>query len=109
MRLNFSTRTINVEDCTLSGSIGEMENAVIAFFWVGDSPKLGGLSVTLPDRSGSQLLGDRDEMLSRMMGERIASQFQKIALVSTNLPIGFEGREVLRLLNELLSERIEES
>lgn len=81
-----------------------MENAVIAFFWVGSSPKLGGLSVTLPDRTGSQLLGDRDEMVSRLVGERMASHYQKIALVSTNLPMGFEGREVLRLLNDLISE-----
>ena len=104
MSLNFSTKTVNVDDYTLSGAIGEMENAVIVFFWVGNSPKLGGLSVSLPDRSNSQLLGDRDEMISKMIGDRIASQFQKMALVSTNLPMGFEGREVLRLLNELLSE-----
>ena len=73
-------------------------------FWVGDKPKLGSLSATLPDKSSSQLLGDRDEMLSKMIGERIASSSGKIALVSTNLPVGFEGRVVLRLLNELLSE-----
>ena len=104
MSFNFSTKTVNVDKNTLSGSIGEMENAVIVFFWVGDSPKLGGLSITLPDRSSSQLLGDRDEMLSKILGDRIASQFHKIALVSTNLPMGFEGREVLKLLNELISE-----
>jgi hypothetical protein len=104
MSLNFSTKTITVEEQTLSGSIGEMENAVIAFFWVGNLPKLGGVSVTLPDRSSSQLLGDRNEMLSRLMGERLASHFGKIALVSTNLPVGFEGREVLRLLNDIIGE-----
>jgi hypothetical protein len=49
-------------------------------------------------------LGDRDEMLSKMMGERLASSSGKIALVSTNLPMGFDGREVLRLLNDMLSE-----
>ena len=104
MSLNFSTKTIKVEDNTLSGSIGEFENAVVAFFWFGDLPKLGGLSVTLPDRTSSQLLGDRDEVLSRLVGDRIASHFKKIALVSTNIPIGFDGREVLRLLNDLLGE-----
>jgi hypothetical protein len=104
MSLNFSTKTSIINKKPLHGTIGELENAIIALFWVGERPKLGGLSVTLPDRSSSQLLGDRDEMLSKMIGERIASKYEKIALVSTNLPIGFEGREVLRLLNELLGE-----
>ena len=52
-----------VEDKVLHGALSELENAVIAFFWVGDKPKMGSLSASLPDRSGSQLLGDRDEML----------------------------------------------
>jgi len=104
MSLNFSTKSVKLDNDQLYGSIGELENAVIALFWVGEKPKLGGLSVTLPDRSSSQLLGDRDEMLSRMIGERLASSFDKIALVSTNLPVGFEGRVVLGLLNDMLSE-----
>ncbi|MBC8462770.1 hypothetical protein H8D76_00260 [Candidatus Bathyarchaeota archaeon] len=104
MSLKFSEKTVTIEEKTLHGSICELENAVLAFFWVGEKPKLGGLSVTLPDRSSSQLLGDRGEMLSRMIGERIASGFDKIALVSTNLPMGFEGKPVLGLLNELLND-----
>ena len=104
MSLDFSNKSVSTDEETLYGSIGELENAVIALFWVGDKPKLGSLSATLPDKSSSQLLGDRDEMLSKMIGERIASSSGKIALVSTNLPVGFEGRVVLRLLNELLSE-----
>lgn len=104
MSLKFSEKTTTVEEKTLHGSICELENAVLAFFWVGDKPKLGGLSVTLPDRTSSQLLGDRDEMLSRMIGERIASGYDKMALVSTNLPRGFDGKPVLGLLNELLND-----
>ena len=104
MSLNFSNKSVTFDEKQLNGSIGELENAVIALFWVGEKPKLGSLSVTLPDKSSSQLLGDRDEMLSKMIGERIASSAGKIALVSTNLPVGFEGRVVLRLLNELLGE-----
>jgi len=104
MSLNFSNKSVTFDEKQLYGSIGELDNAVIALFWVGDKPKLGSLSVTLPDKSSSQLLGDRDEMLSKMIGERIASSFGKIALVSTNLPVGFDGRVVLRLLNELLGE-----
>ena len=104
MRLKFSEKTATVDEQVLHGSIGELENAVLAFFWVGDSPKMGSLSATLPDKSSSQLLGDRDEMLSRMIGERLASKYEKIALVSTNLPRDFEGRQVLGLLNELLTD-----
>lgn len=104
MSLKFSEKTATVEEKTLHGSICELENAVLAFFWVGDKPKLGGLSVTLPDRTSSQLLGDRDEMLSRMIGEKIASGYDKMALVSTNLPRGFDGKPVLGLLNELLND-----
>ena len=104
MSLNFSNKSVLIDEARLYGSIGELENAVIALFWVGEKPKLGSLSVTLPDKSSSQLLGDRDEMLSRMIGERIASSLGKIALVSTNLPVGFDGRVVLGLLNELIGD-----
>ena len=104
MSLNFSTKSVIIDEEILYGSIGELENAVVSLFWVGENPKLGSLTVTLPDKSSSQLLGDRDEMLSKLIGERIASKYDRIALVSTNLPIGFDGRVVLRLLNDLLSE-----
>ena len=104
MSLNFSVKSIDMEDSKLYGSLGVLENAVVSLFWVGEKPKLGSLSVTLPDRSSSHLLGDRDEILCKLIGERIASNYDKISLVSTNLPVGFDGRVVLRLLNELLSE-----
>lgn len=93
-----------MDEQTLYGSIGMLENAVIIFFWVGENPKLGSLTATLPDKSGSQLLGDRDEVVSRVLGDKVASKYDRIALVSTNLPHGFEAREVLRLLNMLMSE-----
>lgn len=104
MSLKFSEKTVTVDEKVLHGALSELENAVIAFFWVGDKPKMGSLSASLPDRSGSQLLGDRDEMLSRMIGERISSKYEKIALVSTNLPMDFDGKPVLGLLNELLKD-----
>ena len=85
-----------------------LENAVIVFFWVGEKPKLGSLTATLPDKSGSQLLGDRDEVVSRVIGDKVASKYDRVALVSTNLPLGFEAREVLRLLNKLMSDERDE-
>lgn len=104
MSLIFQTKSVSVDEYTLYGSIGVLENAVIVLFWTGEKPKLGSLTATLPDKSGSQLLGDRDEVVSRVIGDKVASKYDCIALVSTNLPLGFEVREVLRLLNELMSE-----
>ena len=93
-----------IDEQILHGALSELENAIMAFFWVGDKPKMGSLSASLPDKSGSQLLGDRDELLSRMIGERLSSKYGKIAIVSTNLPLGFDGKQVLGLLNELLTD-----
>ena len=104
MSLKFSEKKVTVDHKVLHGALSELENAVITFFWVGDKPKMGSLSASLPDKSGSQLLGDRDEMISRMVGERIASKYGKIALVSTNLPKDFDGKIVLGLLIELLKD-----
>jgi len=104
MSLIFQTKSVTVDEQTLYGSMGMLENAVIVFFWVGEKPKLGSLTATLPDKSGSQLLGDRDEVVSRVLGDKVASKYDRIALVSTNLPLGFEVREVLRLLNMLMSD-----
>ena len=71
MSLSFSTKSVEIDEWVLNGSLGELENAVLAIFWVGLKPKLGSLSITLPDKTSSQLLGDRDEMISKMIGERI--------------------------------------
>ncbi|MCW4049708.1 MAG: proteasome assembly chaperone 4 family protein [Candidatus Bathyarchaeota archaeon] len=105
MSLQFSTESIEVEGKTLNGALTELENAVLLLVWMGDKPKLGSLTVTVPDRTSSQLLGDRDEVLSRMVGERLASRYGKLILVSSNLPIDFQaGRELLDLINRLVGE-----
>ena len=101
--------SVTIDDKKLYGSMGELENSVLILFWVGDKPKLGSLSVTLPDNTSSQLLGDRDMILSKIIGDRIASLFGKIVLVSTNLPIDFDYTEVLKLLNNMLSVKNEKS
>jgi hypothetical protein len=109
MSLIFLNKSVDIGDQKLHGSISELENAVIIFFWVGKKTRLGSLSATLPDKTSSQLLGDRDELISRIIGEKVASSTGKIALVSTSLTKDFDGRLVLRLLNELLGELIEKS
>lgn len=108
MSLQFSTGSIDQEGVEVHGALAELENAVIALIWSGDRPRLGSMTATLPSRASSQLLGDRDEVLSRMVGERLASRHGKLALVSSNLPAGFQaGRPLLELMDRLAGENIE--
>lgn len=108
MSLRFTQKSYTVNEHTVHGSISELENAVVAFFWVGEKPKLGSITVTLPDRTSSQLLGDRNEIVSRMIGERLTSQYGKLAMVSTNIPSSLgSGRELLELLKLIIGEKNE--
>lgn len=108
MSLQFSTGSIDQEGVEVHGAVAELENAVIALIWAGDKPRLGSMTATLPNRASSQLLGDRDEVLSRMVGERLASRYGKLVLVSSNLPTGFQlGRPLLELMDKLAGERVE--
>ena len=86
----------------------EMENAVLLLFWEGIRPLLGTLTVTLPGRISSQLLGDRDALFGQILGEQLASYFQRMALVSVNLrTIRGEtvGGRALELIKEIINER----
>ena len=108
MSLQFSTGSIDQEGVDVHGAVAELENAVIALIWAGDKPRLGSMTATLPNRASSQLLGDRDEVLSRMVGERLASRYGKLVLVSSNLPAGFQvGRPLLELIDKIVGERVE--
>jgi hypothetical protein len=108
MSLQFSTGSIDHEGVEIHGAFAELDNAIIALIWSGYKPRLGSMTATLPNRASSQLLGDRDEVLSRMVGERLASRYGKLVLVSCNLPIGFQaGRPLLGLIDELAGERDE--
>jgi len=83
----------------------EMSNAVVAVFWVGDNQRLGTLTATMPDGTSSAIMGERDEVLSRIIGGRLASAKGKMALVSVNLPQDMEdGRPVLELTKRLMGE-----
>jgi len=100
MGLNFSTGDASFEGKQLHGALAELGNAVIALFWEGDEPRLGTLTVTLPTKVSSPLLGDRDRLLGQLLGEHLAAIYGKIALVSTNLSI-LTGSEAGRVLIEL--------
>ena len=108
MSLQFSTGSIEHEGVEIHGALAELDNAIIALIWSGDKPRLGSMTASLPNRASSQLLGDRDEVLSRMVGERLATRYGKLVLVSSNLPIGFQaGRPLLQLIDELVGEKDE--
>ena len=105
MGLNFSTGQAPFEDRQLHGAVAKLGNAVIAFFWEGEEPRLGTLTVTLPDRSSSPLLGDRDRQIGLILGAQLAAQTGKMALVSTHLPLSMgtaAGRVLLDLARSLL-------
>jgi len=105
MGLEFSTRDASFEGKTLHGAIAELGNAVFALFWEGEEPRLGTLTVTLPDRTSSALLGERDRQLGLIIGAQISAQTGKMALVSTNLPLSVgmaAGRVLLDLARGLL-------
>jgi hypothetical protein len=103
MSLEFISDFVEVEGIRLYGYISELENAVIAFFWTGENPYLGSVSVSLPNRTSSQLLGNRDEFLGKMIGERLASKYMKLVMVSLHLPIGLDANKAVFELAEKLA------
>ena len=112
MGLNFSTGEAPFQDRQLHGALAELGNAVIALFWEGDETRLGTLTLTLPDRSSSTLLGDRDRQIGLILGAQITAQTGKMALVSTNLPLSLgneAGKVLMGLARSLLSGGEEEN
>ena len=100
MGIEFSTREAPFRDRVLHGALAELGNAVLALFWEGEEPRLGTLTVTLPDGSSSTLLGDRDGQIGQILGMHLASGKGKIALVSVNLPLSI-GSAASRALIDL--------
>ena len=108
----FSTGSAPFQDKQLHAAIAELENAVIALFWEGREPRMGTLTVTLPDRSSSPLLGDRDRQLGLILGAQIAAITGRMALVSTNLPLSMgegSGKVLLRLVRDIIGREGEDS
>lgn len=104
MSLDFSTDEIEYEGKTIRAGLLELENAVMALFWEGRAPRFGSLFVTLPGGSSSQLLGDRDALLGKLLGGRLANGLGKLTLVSINLSPGTAmsmGRATLELAGRL--------
>jgi len=108
MSLQWSEESIEHGGVVLRGALSDLGNAVLVVFWVGEKPKLGTLTATLPDGTSSPLLGDRDEIYSKIIGGRLAGSRGKLALVSVNLPPDWEdGRPLIDLAKRLMGEAVE--
>lgn len=104
MDLDFCTSEAYFEDKQLHAALAKLENAVIALFWEGEEPRLGTLTVSLPNRTSSSLLGDRDNQLGLLLGSQLAAITGKMALVSTNLKLStgdVAGKVLLGLAREI--------
>ena len=104
MGLKFSTGETEYENMRLKGAVAELGNAVIAFFWDGDEPLLGTLTVTLPSRISSHLMGDKDRIIGQVIGEQLTVHYGKMAVVSTNIskfPAVSVGKNLLELARKL--------
>ncbi|MBQ04148.1 hypothetical protein CL673_05480 [Candidatus Bathyarchaeota archaeon] len=111
MSLGFMTGEAEYDKRRLHGEVAVLENAVVAFFWEGNVPRMGTLTVTLPDRNSSSLLGERDRQLGLILGSHLSALTGKMALVSVNLPIGLgnnAGRALLDLARGLIGGEGEE-
>jgi len=107
MSLAFRVESIEVEGKTIRFAVLELENAVVALLWEGEEPKLGSTTVTLPGMASSQLLGDRDQLIGRILGTQVAARYGKMSLVSTHLSQGY-GESMVKKLLDLVKRVTEE-
>ena len=108
MSLAFRVENMEMEGKIIQYAVLELENAVIALLWEGVEPKIGSTTVTLPGRASSQLLGDRDQLIGRILGTHIAARYGKMSLVSTHLSQGYGevfGKKLLELVKRVTEEK----
>jgi hypothetical protein len=106
MTLEFKKDCISYEEGKLCGALAELSNAVLIVLWEGDEPRWGTTSATLPNRTNAHLLGDREEVLSNVIGDMLATKFKKMVIVSINL-IRSKGLDAGSSLMELTRRLIE--
>ena len=108
MSLTFSTLSVEFEERRITLGIVEFGNAILALFWEGVEPKWGSTTLTLPDSTSTQILGDRDTMLGRVIGMYLAKRFGKMVMVSTQLSQGYGkdlGITLLKLTKQLTEKK----
>lgn len=109
MEIGFLTDSVNLGDKTIWGAITLLANAVVCLIWEGEDSKLGALSITLPDRTSSQIIGERDQVLGKIVGDYLASKYGKMVLVSVNLSKGTgaeAGSFVLELVKKIVNVKV---
>jgi hypothetical protein len=105
MSVKFHSDSFEIDNQKVYASVSELKNAILVLCWIGDEPKLGSVTISLPKKTSSQLIGNRNEILGRMIGERLAKKSGKLAMVSTNLPIGFDSsKKLFDLIDKLTGE-----
>jgi len=108
MSLAFLVESMEMEDKIIHCAVLELENAVMALLWEGEEPKLGSTTVTLPGMASSQLLGDRDQLIGRIIGTHMAARYGKMSLVSTHFSQGYGevmGKKLLELVRRVTEKK----
>lgn len=108
MSVKFHSDSFEIDNQKVYAAVSELKNAVLVLCWIGDEAKLGSVTVSLPNKTSSQLIGNRNEILGRMIGERLALKSGKLTMVSTNLPLSFDSsKKLFDLIDKLTGEKNE--
>jgi hypothetical protein len=109
MDLKFYSGEAHSNETVLHAVMANLENAVIAVFWEGTEPRFGTLTLSLPNRMSSVLLGDRDGQLCQLLGSQITALTGKMALVTLNLNMStgdLAGKILLELARDISNKLI---
>jgi len=105
--MNFEETTLQVNSRTFRLNFGELENAVVAFFFE-DRMRLGTVAIAMPGTGevavgrSSVLLGGKYMMTTRALAEKVAGRSGRMALVS--LFTELNETEALRIYSKLLDK-----
>ena len=105
--MKFEEATLQVNSRTFRLNFGELENAIIAFFFE-DRRRLGTVAIAMPGSGevavgrSSVLVGGKYMMTTRALAEKLAGKTGKMALVS--LFTELDETEALRIYNRLLDK-----
>jgi len=105
--MNFEETTLQVNSRTFRLNFGELENAVVAFFFE-DRMRLGTVAIAMPGSGevavgrSSVLLGGKYMMTTRALAEKVAGRSGRMALVS--LFTELDETEALRIYSKLLDK-----
>lgn len=108
MSLELRTAKIPCDGKELTAAFLDLDNAVLYFLWEGATPVLGTLTVSLPGRVSSCVLGERDSLLGSILGDQLSSFFHKMTLVSVNFKTvtgHIVGKRVLEVTRETFMKR----